>query len=81
MGVAADSLVGVTGDPVLLNSMASHYESVAASIRGARAVEVGHDGTVYLLERQGHSLRAVDPSTGTSQSYRQNGVVMMRAAK
>lgn len=36
-GVAADSLVGVSGDPVLLNSMASHYEAVAASIRGAAA--------------------------------------------
>lgn len=36
-GVAADSLVGVSGDPVQLNSMASHYEAVAASIRGAAA--------------------------------------------
>ncbi len=36
----------------------------AASIRGARAVEVGRDGTVFILERQGHSLRAVDPKTG-----------------
>jgi len=36
-GVATDSLVGVSGDPVLVNAMASHYESVAASIRGAAA--------------------------------------------
>jgi sugar lactone lactonase YvrE len=31
---------------------------------GARAVKVGSDGTVYILERQGSSLRAVDPVTG-----------------
>ncbi|MFI4948374.1 MAG: hypothetical protein ACHQC9_06200 [Alphaproteobacteria bacterium] len=31
---------------------------------GARAVKVGADGTVYILERQGSSLRAVDPGTG-----------------
>ncbi|MBX6314491.1 MAG: SMP-30/gluconolactonase/LRE family protein [Isosphaeraceae bacterium] len=36
----------------------------AAAIFGARAVEVGPDGTVYILERQGNSLRAVDPQTG-----------------
>ena len=27
-------------------------------------MEVGRDGTVFILERQGHSLRAVDPKTG-----------------
>ena len=31
---------------------------------GARAVKVAKDGTVYILERQGSSLRAVDPATG-----------------
>lgn len=31
-----------------------------ASIHGARAVQVGPDGTVYLLEREGNSLRSVD---------------------
>jgi sugar lactone lactonase YvrE len=35
-----------------------------ASIRGARAVAVGPDGTVFILEREGNSLRAVDPGTG-----------------
>lgn len=35
------------------------------SIHGARAVEVGRDGTVYILERQGNTLRKVDPKTGT----------------
>jgi sugar lactone lactonase YvrE len=35
-----------------------------ASIFGARAVEVGPEGSVYILERQGNSLRAVDPKTG-----------------
>ncbi|HVC50751.1 MAG TPA: hypothetical protein VND87_01890 [Stellaceae bacterium] len=36
----------------------------AAGVFGARAVRVGGDGTVYILERQGSSLRAVDPKTG-----------------
>ena len=36
----------------------------AASIFGARAVEVGPDGTLYILERQGNTLRAVDPNSG-----------------
>ena len=31
---------------------------------GARAVKVAADGTVYILERQGSSLRAVNPTTG-----------------
>ncbi len=31
---------------------------------GARAVKVAADGRVYILERQGSSLRAVDPRTG-----------------
>lgn len=36
----------------------------AAGVFGARAVKVGGDGTVYLLERQGSSLRRVDPVNG-----------------
>lgn len=36
----------------------------AASIHGARAVDVGPDGTVFILEREGNRLRAVDPQTG-----------------
>src|SRR3954469_7046820 len=35
-----------------------------ARIFGARAVKLGPDGAVYILERQGSSLRAVDPQTG-----------------
>jgi DNA-binding beta-propeller fold protein YncE len=35
-----------------------------AGIFGARAVKLGPDGAVYILERQGSSLRAVDPQTG-----------------
>jgi len=35
-----------------------------ARIFGARAVKVGPDGTIYILERQGSSLRAVDAATG-----------------
>src|SRR5947209_388511 len=37
--------------------------AIAAGTFGARAVKVGRDGTVYILERQGSSLRAVDPKT------------------
>jgi DNA-binding beta-propeller fold protein YncE len=36
----------------------------AAGIFGARAVKLRPDGAVYILERQGSSLRAVDPRTG-----------------
>jgi len=35
-----------------------------ASIWGARAVDVGPDGTVYIVEREGNTVRAVDPNTG-----------------
>src|SRR6266480_5039483 len=35
-----------------------------AGVFGARAVKLGPDGTVYILERQGSSLRAVAPATG-----------------
>jgi sugar lactone lactonase YvrE len=35
-----------------------------ASIWGARAVEVGPDGSVYILEREGNTLRVVRPDTG-----------------
>ena len=35
-----------------------------ARIFGARAVKFGPDGTIYILERQGSSLRAVDAATG-----------------
>jgi sugar lactone lactonase YvrE len=35
-----------------------------AGIWGARAVEVGPDGSTYVLEREGNTLRAVRPGTG-----------------
>lgn len=38
--------------------------AMAAGVYGARAVKVAADGTVYILERQGSTLRAVDPRTG-----------------
>lgn len=38
--------------------------AAAAGVWGARAVKVAADGRVYILERQGSSLRAVDPRTG-----------------
>jgi sugar lactone lactonase YvrE len=34
-----------------------------ASLWGARAVDVGPDGSVYLLEREGNTLRVVRPDT------------------
>jgi DNA-binding beta-propeller fold protein YncE len=39
--------------------------AAAAAVFGARAVKVAADGTVYILERQGSTLRAVAPGTGT----------------
>ncbi len=36
----------------------------AAGVFGARAVKTTTAGTVYILERQGSTLRAVDPRTG-----------------
>jgi DNA-binding beta-propeller fold protein YncE len=38
--------------------------ATAAGIYGARAVKVAANGTVYILERQGSTLRAVDPHSG-----------------
>src|SRR5579884_244960 len=38
--------------------------AATAGIFGARAVKVAPDGTVYILERQGSRLRAVDPASG-----------------
>jgi DNA-binding beta-propeller fold protein YncE len=39
--------------------------AAAAGVFGARAVKTAPDGTVYILERQGSTLRAVDPASGT----------------
>jgi DNA-binding beta-propeller fold protein YncE len=38
--------------------------AATAGVHGARAVKVAADGSVYILERQGSSLRRVDPQTG-----------------
>jgi streptogramin lyase len=35
-----------------------------ASLHGARAVEVGSNGHIYIVEREGNSVRAIDPNTG-----------------
>lgn len=45
----------------------------AAGIFGARAVKLGPDGTVFILERQGSSLRAIDPQTGTIRTVAGTG--------
>lgn len=39
--------------------------AATAAIWGARAVDVGPDGVVYILEREGNTLRMVRPETGT----------------
>ena len=36
-----------------------------ASLWGARAVDVGPDGSIYILEREGNTLRVVRPESGT----------------
>jgi DNA-binding beta-propeller fold protein YncE len=45
-----------------------------AGIYGARAVKVAADGTVYILERQGSTLRAVDPRAGGITTIAGTGV-------
>jgi sugar lactone lactonase YvrE len=47
--------------------------ATSASIFGARAVEVRADGTVFILERQGNSLRAVSPETGIITAFAGTG--------
>ena len=44
-----------------------------AGIFGARAVQVAADGTVYILERQGSTLRAVDPRSGVIRTVAGTG--------
>jgi DNA-binding beta-propeller fold protein YncE len=44
-----------------------------ADVFGARAVKVAPDGTVYILERQGSSLRAVDPASGVIKTIAGTG--------
>jgi DNA-binding beta-propeller fold protein YncE len=47
--------------------------ATAAGVSGARAVKVAADGTVYILERQGSRLRAVDPRTGIITTWAGTG--------
>jgi sugar lactone lactonase YvrE len=51
-----------TGEPV---HTGDGGPAAAAGVFGARAVKVAADGAVYILERQGSTLRAVDPRTGS----------------
>lgn len=44
-----------------------------ARIHGARAVAVAPDGAVYILERQGSTLRRVDPRDGTIKTIAGTG--------
>jgi DNA-binding beta-propeller fold protein YncE len=45
----------------------------AARVFGARAVKVAPDGTVYILERQGSTLRRVDRATGIIETIAGTG--------
>jgi DNA-binding beta-propeller fold protein YncE len=47
--------------------------AAAAGIFGARAVKIADDGTIYILERQGSTLREVDPKTGIIQTVAGTG--------
>ncbi len=47
--------------------------AVSASLFGARAVDVGPDGSIYILEREGNRLRKVDPGTGVIQTVAGTG--------
>ena len=51
-----------------------HGPAARASIWGARAVALGSDGTVYILEREGNRLRAVDPRTGSITTIAGTGI-------
>lgn len=46
----------------------------AASIFGARAVAVGPNGDVFILEREGHSLRVVDSKSGVIRTIAGTGM-------
>lgn len=45
-----------------------------AGIFGARAVEVRADNTVFILERQGNTVRAVEPVRGVIDTFAGSGV-------
>jgi sugar lactone lactonase YvrE len=44
-----------------------------ASIQGARAVDVSRSGAVYICEREGNRIRAVDPITGAIRTLAGTG--------
>ena len=44
-----------------------------ASVNGPRAVDVAPDGAVYILERNGHTLRVVDGATGVVRTIAGTG--------
>src|SRR5665213_282902 len=61
--LASGAIMTFAGTPAAAHS-GDGRPATAAGTFGARAVKIGEDGTVYILERQGSSLRAVDPVTG-----------------
>src|SRR6201987_4420627 len=62
---------GGTGEP---EHTGDGGPATGAGIYGARAVKVAADGTVYILERQGSTLRAVASRTGVITTFAGTGV-------
>ena len=48
--------------------------AASASLHGPRAVEAAPDGTLYILERDGNTLRAVEPRTGRIETIAGTGL-------
>lgn len=47
--------------------------ALAAALHGPRAVAVGADGALFILERNGNTLRVVEPGTGIIRTIAGNG--------
>jgi DNA-binding beta-propeller fold protein YncE len=63
VGLADNTITTLAGTGAAVHS-GEGGPAAAAGLFGARAVKVAADGTVYILERQGSTLRAVAPGTG-----------------
>jgi DNA-binding beta-propeller fold protein YncE len=70
LGTGAIATFAGTGEPA---HTGDGGPAAGVGIFGARAVKIADDGTVYILERQGSTLRAVDPKTGIIQTVAGTG--------